>query len=86
MFNFSPAGENLHYTWKSLAKMEFRAPCAEACTIPEEAIFGVLSVIYEPLYIKIASHVGGRNVSDNDNCRNHFRRAPFSFRPFSFGR
>ncbi len=65
--------------------MGFRPPSTETFTIPEEAIFGVSSGIYEPPYIKIASHVGGRDVSDNGNCRDHFRGAPFSFGSFSFG-
>jgi hypothetical protein len=61
------------------AKMEFRPHSTELLKTPQEAILGFSSVTCEPPYIKIASLIGGRNVSDNNNCRNHFRRAPFSF-------
>ncbi len=71
---------------QSLAKMESRPPSTDTLMLPEEAIFRVSSVTYEPPFIKIASHIGGRDVSDNVNWRNHFRRAPFPFCPFSFGR
>ena len=69
------------------AKMESRPPSTDAFKLSEEAIFGVSSVMCEPPYIKIASRTGGRDGSDSPLAkRNHFRRAPFPFRPFSFGR
>ena len=70
-----------------LAKMESRPPSKVSNNSPEEAVLGVSTVKYEPPYIKIASHTGGRDVSDAAlRFRNHFRGAPFSFRPFSFRR
>ena len=66
--------------------MESRPPSTESFKLPEGAIFVISSELYGPLYIKIASRVGGRDGSDNGNCRNHFRGAPFSFGSFSFGR
>jgi hypothetical protein len=39
--------------------------------------------MYVPPYIKIASRSGGR---DGPPKADHFRGAPFPFRPFSFGR
>ncbi len=71
----------------ALAKMEFRPPSTESNRLPEEAIFGVSSMMHEPPYIKIASHTGGRDGSDPPTAeRNHFRGPPFPFCPFSFGR
>jgi len=68
---FQPTGAE-----NSLAKIESRLPYKGYSTI-REAILGVPTVINEMPYIKIASYVEGRDVSDNHNCRNHFRRVPF---------
>ena len=68
------------------AKMESRPPSTEFLKVAEEAILRDSSVLHEPQYFKIASFVGGRDDSDKHDCRNHFRRAPFSFGSLSFGR
>jgi len=74
------------YVREPFVKMEPRPPFEKNFTIHEETIFGVSSIIYEQPYIKIASYGGGRGISDNNNCRNHFHRTRFSFGSFSFVR
>ena len=65
------------------AKMESRPPSTKFFGLVGEAILRDSSVLDEPPYFKIASFVGGR---DDPPQADHFRRAPFSFGSFSFGR
>ncbi len=60
------------------------SPSIKLFTGTSMAIFGVPTMFGTTL--KIASFVWRRDVSDDANRRNHFRRAPFSFGSFSFGR
>ncbi len=73
----------LKLTLLSLCENGVTFPFYRNSKVPEEATFGISSVIYGPPYIKVASRTGER---DGAPAAHHFRRAPFPFRPFSFGR
>ncbi len=58
--------------------MKSRPLSADSLSTPEEAVFGISSSTHVPPFIKIASHVGGRDGLDPPAPnRDHFRRPPF---------
>ena len=66
-----------------LAKMESRAS-PKTYQLPEEAILGITSNVQLPPYIKIASHYGARDVSDE--VGSIFAGCPFLLVRFLFGK